>query len=182
MKGMVIRMKIKDIVIIGMMGAILVAVQVALGFLPNIELISLLIILFTLIFGRKTIFIIYVFVLLEGIIYGFGLWWINYLYIWTFLFIIASLYKKERSPIFWAFISGLYGLFYGALCAIPYFFIGGFTTALSYWVSGLMFDIAHGIGNFIIAIVLFQPLYRLLYMLNNNSNNNHQLNINIRNN
>ncbi|MDF2542989.1 MAG: hypothetical protein K0S47_2707 [Herbinix sp.] len=159
-------MRIKDIVLISMMSAMLVCVQVALGFLPNIELVSLLIILFTIQYGKKTIYIIYVFVLLEGLIYGFHLWWINYLYVWDVLFIIALIFKKERSPVFWAVVSGMYGLSYGALCSIPYFFMGGFPTALAYWFNGIPFDIPHGIGNFIIALVLFTPLNRLLQFIN----------------
>lgn len=155
-------MRIRDVVMIGMMSAILVVVQVALGFLPNVELVSLLIILYSCYFGRKTLFIIYVFVLLEGIIYGFSLWWINYLYIWTILFIIATIFRKHRSPVFWAIVSGTYGLGFGALCAIPYFFIGGLPTAFAYWVSGIPYDIPHGAFNFIFALVFFYPL-RLLF-------------------
>jgi energy-coupling factor transport system substrate-specific component len=75
----------------------------------------------------------------------------------------------------WALISGSYGLSFGALCSIPYLFIGsvegsilgGLQMAFSYWLSGIPFDIAHGIANFIIAFVLFKPLYMLLsYLVN----------------
>ena len=46
-------MKVKDMAVIAMMGAILVTLQVAFAFLPNVELVSLLVILSTLIFKRK---------------------------------------------------------------------------------------------------------------------------------
>ncbi len=159
-------MRIKDIVIIGMMSAILIAVQVALNFIPNIELVSLLIILYTLIFGRKAIYIIYVFVALEGFLYGFGLWWINYLYVWTILFFVVLILRKLRSPFLWAVISGFYGLSFGALCSIPYFITGGIPSGFAYWISGIPFDIAHGIGNFAVALVLFYPLYYMLDKIN----------------
>ena len=158
-------MRVKDIVIIGLMGAILLALQVALSFIPNIELVSLLIILCTLIFQKKTVFIITIFVTLEGLLYGFGLWWINYLYIWFILYMIVTVLKKSKSPLFWALISGFFGLSYGGLCAIPYLFIGGVPTAIAYWISGIPFDLIHGIGNFIVALVLFAPLYHLLQTL-----------------
>lgn len=159
-------MRIRDIVIIGMMGALLIAVQVALGFLPNVELVSLLIILFTLILGWKTFYIIYIFVITEGFLYGFGLWWINYLYVWTILFIVAVLFQKKRSPFFWAMVAGCYGLGFGALCSIPYMFVGGLPTGVAYWVSGIPFDLIHGIFNFIVTLILFRPLYLLLEMVN----------------
>lgn len=155
-------MRIKDIVIIGMLSAIFLTVQVGLAFLPNVELISLFIILCTLILGYKALLIIYIFVISELFIYGLSTWWLNYLYIWTILFVVAYFFRRERSPYFWAIVSGLYGLSFGALCSIPYFFMGGFPTMLAYWVSGILFDLVHGVANFILALVLFRPLYYLL--------------------
>lgn len=155
-------MRIKDIAIIGMLSAIMVTAQVALRVLPNVELVSLLIILYTLVYGRKTIYIVYVFVAIEGLIYGIGLWWINYLYVWTVLFVIVMLLRKIHSTIIWAVISGLFGLGFGALCSIPYFITGGIPTGFAYWISGIPYDIPHGIGNFLIAIVLFHPFYFIL--------------------
>lgn len=159
-------MRIKDIALIGMMSAIMIAVQVALSFLPNIELVSLLIILFTLVFGWKAFYIIYVFVGVEGLIYGFGLWWINYLYVWAILFIIVMLLRKLHSTFLWAVISGAYGLGFGALCSIPYFLTSGIASGFAYWVQGIPFDLLHGAGNFVAALVLFHPLYSILDKIN----------------
>ena len=154
-------MRTKDIALIGITSAVMIVLQVALRFLPNIEFVSLLVILYTLIIGWKTLYIIYVFVFVQGLIYGFHLWWISYLYVWTILFFIVMLLRKNRSSYFWTFISGIYGLAFGALCSIPYLFIGGFPMALANWVSGIPFDIVHCIGNFIVALIFFKPLYEL---------------------
>ena len=159
-------MRIKDIAIIGMMSAVLVAVQVALGFLPNIELVSLLIILFTLIFGWRAIYIIYVFIIVEGLLYGFGLWWFSWLYIWPVLFIIAQIFHKLRSFYYWAVISGIFGLIFGALYSITIAVMSGLTAGFASWVQGIFFDVIHGIGNFAIALVLFRPLYHVLDKIN----------------
>lgn len=158
-------MRIKDIVIIGMMSAILITVQVALAFLPNVELVSLLIILCTLILGYRTLFIIYIFATCEIFLYGLGTWTINYLYVWTILFLITMAFRKERSPYFWAIISGLFGLSFGALCSFPYYFSGGIPTMAAYWVSGIIFDLVHGAGNFVVALVLFKPLYHFIDLI-----------------
>ena len=109
----------------GLLTAIVFAVQVALGFLPNIELVTLLFILYTLFLGKKVFFIIFAFIFLEGIFYGFGIWWVNYLYIPPLQALITLALRKHTSVIFWSMISGIYGFSFGALCAIPYFFIGG---------------------------------------------------------
>lgn len=159
-------MKIKEIAIIGMLSSLLLAIQVGLSFLPNIELVTLFIIIYTIHFRKKALYIISVFILLEGILYGFGLWWLNYLYIWYLLFILTMLVRKQASPVFWGIFAGIYGLSFGALCAIPYFFMGwagnsianGFQMAFAYWISGIPFDIPHGISNFILTLLLFHPL------------------------
>lgn len=159
------KLKIKDIAVIGMLSAILLTVQVALRILPNIELVSLLIILYTLVLGRKALYIIYIFVLLEGVIYGFGLWWFNYLYIWTILYVIVRMLRKNHSLYLWSFVSGMYGLCFGALCSIPYFIAGGTASGLAYWVAGFPFDAIHGISNITITLILFKPLYYILNRL-----------------
>lgn len=151
-------MKTKDIVLMGMLGTLLFIFQVALGFLPNIELVSLFVILYTIKFGKKSIFSIYVFALLEGLLYGFGIWWIMYLYVWTILALVTLLFRKNQSIIFWAIIAALFGLSFGALCSIPYLFIGGFAAGLAYWIGGIPFDITHSIANFMVVLVLFKPL------------------------
>ena len=96
----------------GLFSAILLGVQLAFAFLPNIELVSLLIILYTRHLKYRALPVIYVFVLLEGLIFGFGIWWIIYLYIWAILFALTMLAQKNQSLIGWAMISGGFGLFF----------------------------------------------------------------------
>lgn len=146
----------------GVLTAVVFAAQVAMGFLPNIELVTLLFILYTLVLGKKVFLIIYVFVFLEGIFYGFGLWWVNYLYVWTVQSIVTLILRKQTSVFFWSILSGFYGISFGALCAIPYFFMGGPSSAFAYWVSGIAYDIPHCIGNIVICLLLFKPLYKVL--------------------
>lgn len=150
------------IILTGLLSAVLLAVQVALAGLPNIELVSLLVILYTLHFGRRTLFIIYTFVLLQGLLYGFGMWWFSYLYVWTVLYVLVRLCSRNGSRLFWAFLSGAFGLGFGALCSLPYLFVAGPGGALAYFIAGIPFDIAHCIGNAVAAAVLFRPLDRAL--------------------
>lgn len=58
--------------------------------------------------------------------------------------------------------AGLHGLCFGALCAIPYFFIGGWQMAFSWWVSGIPYDVIHCVSNTVLVFVLFPPLRRAL--------------------
>ena len=156
---------IRDIVICGMFSALLLVLQVALAILPNIELVSLFVIVYTLVFKRKTLVIIYTFALLEGLFYGFGIWWFMYLYVWTILYIIVCAFRKNDSSVFWAVTGGFFGLIYGALCSIPYLIAGGIGAGITWWIRGIPYDILHGVGNFIIILILFRPIYSVLYKM-----------------
>lgn len=134
-------LKVKETALLALLSAILLIGQIALGFLPNIEVVTLLIMVYSIVFRKKVFFIIYVFVLAEGLVYGFGIWWFNYLYVWSIQAVINLLFRKQKSVVFWSILSGFYGITFGALCSLPYFAIGGPSAAFAYWVSGLAYDI-----------------------------------------
>ncbi len=152
------RLKIYDIVLIALMVATLEAVKIALAFLPNVELVTLLIVLFTRHFKSKIIYVIPVFVLLEYIHWGFGPWTIMYGYIWFSLALIAYIFRKNNSLLLWAVITGLFGLIFGLLCSVVYIFIDSLSMAFSWWISGIPFDLIHCVSNFILTLILFKPL------------------------
>lgn len=156
------KLNVKNIALLGVMIAIIEVAKNVLAFLPNVELVSLLIILYALYFGKRVFLIVPAFVLIEGCIYGFGLWWIMYLYTWPLLAVLAMLFKKQESVWFWSILSGMFGLFYGALSAIQYLFLGGFQTAFSWWIAGIPFDIIHCVSNFVLCLILFKPLRNVM--------------------
>ena len=154
--------RIVGLVLSGLMGALLVVSKQAMSGLPNIEPVTLLIILFALELPRETPAAITVFILLQGVLYGFGLWWAMYLYIWYLLALLAWLFRRMDHALFWAVFSGLYGLCFGGLCAAVYLFAKTPAFALSWWLSGLSYDALHGVGNFAIMLVLYRPLRKAL--------------------
>lgn len=156
------KITVRDIAITGMMIATIEVAKNALAFIPNVELVSLLVILFTLYFGKKILFVIPAFILLEGCIYGFGLWWIMYLYVWPLLALITYIMRKQESVWAWAIMSGSFGLAFGALCSIPYIVLSGPKAAFAWWVSGIPFDILHCVSNFVLCLVLFNPLSKVM--------------------
>lgn len=158
---------VQDIALIGVMVAVIEVSKAALAFLPNIELTSFWIILFTLFFGWRILLVVPAFILIEGVIYGFGLWWVMYLYAWPLLALAVWLFRKQESVWFWSILSSVFGLMFGFLCAIPYVaigaadgggLIGGLTAGFSWWVAGIPWDIAHGVGNFVLMLTLYRPV------------------------
>ena len=149
-------------VLFAVLGSMTFAAKYVMSFLPNIEPVSLMVMLFAVVFGWKWVYPVYLYVMLEILFYGISLWNINYLYIWAVLAVAAFFLRNMRNPLGWALLSGVFGLLFGALCGIVDVFIGGFGYAVAKWISGIPFDLLHCGGNFVIALVLFQPLRKLL--------------------
>ena len=149
----------------GIMGGLTFAAKVAMAGLANIEPVSLMVMLFAVTFGHKAVYPIYVYVLMEYVMFGFGLWSLNYLYIWLVLAIAAWLLRGMTNPFGWALLSGIFGLLFGALCAPVDLLVGGWSYAVTKWVSGIPFDAAHCVGNFVMALLLFVPLRKVLERL-----------------
>ena len=164
------KLTLREVVLFGVLGALTFALQVVMGPLPNIEPVSLLVLLYAAVFGWKCLYPVYVFVVMEILFYGISTWNVYYLYVWTVLALIAILMRKSTHPFAWALLSGVFGLFFGALCGIVDIFIGGFAYAASKWVSGIPFDLLHCGGNFGIALIMFKPLRNLLEKLYRRTN------------
>lgn len=159
----------RDVALVGMMVAMIEACKFCMAALPNLELTSFWVILFTLTFGRRVWFVIPVFTLLEGLVYGFGMWWFMYLYAWPALALVTWLMRDMDSPVGWATVSGIFGLLFGALCSIPYGVLGavdglgsGLRAAFAWWVAGIPFDLIHCAGNFALMLALYRPVRRAM--------------------
>lgn len=159
------KISVREIVLFGILGAMTFAAKYVMSFLPNIEPVSLMVMLFAVVFGKKWVYPVYLYVAMEILFYGINLWNINYLYVWAVLAITAYFLRNMRHPLAWALVSGVFGLLFGALCGIVDVFIGGFSYAAAKWVSGIPFDISHCAGNFLIALAMFVPLRNLLEKL-----------------
>lgn len=156
------RLGSKDIALVGMMVATIEAGKLAMSFLPNIEPVTLFIILYTLIFGPKVLYAIFIFTILEGFLYGFGIWWFVYLYIWPLLSILTMIFRKYTSLWIWTFFSTLFGLSFGLLSSFTTLVLSGPQAAFSYFIAGIPFDLLHGVGNFAMTVALFLPLKKIL--------------------
>ena len=156
------KLTVREMVLFALLGSMTFAAKYVMSFLPNIEPVSLMVMLFAVVFGWKWVYPVYLYVVLEILFYGISLWNINYLYIWAVLAVAAWFLRDMKHPLGWALLSGTFGLLFGALCGIVDVFIGGISYAAAKWVSGIPFDLMHGAGNFVIALVLFGPMRKLL--------------------
>ena len=149
-----IRRRILELVLFALLGSLMFQSKIIMELIPNIHLLGMLTMCYTLLFRAKALFPIYVFVFLNGLYAGFALWWYPYLYIWTILWGITMLLPR-RMPrkvafVVYPLVCGIHGLLFGILYAPMQALMFGlnFKQMLAWIISGLPFDAIHGIGNF----------------------------------
>ena len=154
-------LSIKEICLFAILGALMFISKIVMEALPNIHLLGMLTITYTIVFRKKALIPIYVYVLLNGLFAGFNAWWIPYLYIWTILWgatmLLPKNMPKSLAIIIYPLICALHGLFFGALYAPVQALMNGFTfeQTLTWIAAGLTFDIIHMIGNFAVGLLIF---------------------------
>ena len=157
------KLSVKELCVLALLGALLFAAKAALAALPNINLNAVIIILTTVFFGWRAMYSVAVYVILEGLIFGGGIWWFGYLYTWPLLVAVCMAFRKNDSAVIWAVIAAVFGLVFGPLMYLEYFAItGGWEMFLTMWVAGIPYDLAHCGGNFVFTLVLYRPLYRVM--------------------
>ena len=163
--------RLRQLIIFAMLAALMFVSKLLLEFLPNIHLLGVLTMVYTIVYRKKALIPIYLFVFLLGLYYGFNLWWIPYLYLWTVLWGITMLLPKRMpekiAPIVYMTVCGLHGLAFGSLYAIFQAFVYSFNFKQTLaWIAAGFFpwDVTHCIGNFIAGILIY-PLAKALLRL-----------------
>ena len=161
------KLSVKEIVVFGMLGSLMYASKMLMEVLPNIHLLGVFTIAFTVVYRQKALYPIYTYVLLNGVFSGFNMWWIPYLYIWTILWGVTMLLPKNMpkkvEPIVYMTVCTLHGFLYGALYAPAQAIMFGlnFEGMIAWIIAGLPFDAIHGVSNFFCGLLIV-PIITLL--------------------
>ena len=156
------KLNVRELVLFGVLGAMTFALKVVMAGLPNIEPVTLCLLVYGAVFGYKALYPCFIYVTMEVLYFGLGTWNICYLYVWPIPVILGVFLREIKPSLVWALAAAVFGLLFGALCGIVDAFIGGIAYAVAKWASGIPFDIAHCLGNFGMALILFKPLRQLL--------------------
>ena len=157
-------------VIFAMLGTLMFATKVIMEVLPNIHLLGMLTMVYTIVFRYKALIPLYIYVFLNGIISVFSLWWVPYLYIWTILWAITMLLPRNMPKKIACFVYPAVCLFHGLAFGVLYapaqalLFGMDFKQTIAWIMTGVPFDILHGVGN-LAAGVLVLPLSEILKKL-----------------
>ena len=158
---------IKEMAVFAMLGSLMYCSKMLMEVLPNIHLLGMFTMTFTVAFRKKALIPIYVYVFLNGLLAGFALWWIPYLYIWTVLWGITMLLPKNMPKKFacivYPIVCCLHGLSFGTLYAPAQALMFGMNLkqTVAWIIAGFPFDVIHGISN-LFAGLLIVPLSILL--------------------
>ena len=150
----------KELAIFSMLGAVMYASKLIMEWAPNIHLLGVFTIAFTIVYRKKALYPIYIYVMLLGMLSGFATWWVPHLYLWTVLWGITMLLPKHMPKgirgILYMILCSLHGFAYGILYAPAQAILFGlsFDGMIAWIISGLLFDITHGISNFFCGILI----------------------------
>ena len=164
------RKRIRDTAVFGFLGALMFATKLVMEAFPNVHLLGVFIVSFTLVYRARALYPIYIFVALQGLFSGFATWWVPYLYIWLPLWgavmLLPRNMPKAVAPVVYMTVSALHGLLYGVLYAPAQAFLFNlsFEKALVWIAAGFWFDIVHAIGNFCLGVTIY-PISRFLLRL-----------------
>lgn len=158
-----------------MFGSLMFCSRVIMAALPNIHLLGMFTMVLTLTFRWRALIPIYIYVFLDGLFLGFSPWWVPYLYIWTILWAVTMLLPKKMPKwlccAVYPVVCSLHGFLFGILYAPAYslFFGLNFSETLIWLSTGVVFDVMHGIGDFV-AGLLIAPFSDLLRKLSKRAN------------
>ncbi|MCL2508952.1 MAG: hypothetical protein FWF05_07235 [Oscillospiraceae bacterium] len=158
-----------------MLGSLMFLTKYLMQAIPNIHLLAMFIAAFTIVYRAKALIPLYVYVLIDGIVGGFAMWWLPYLYIWLTLWGAVMLaapamerrkVSAKKQTVIYMLLCALHGLTFGTMYAPMQALMYGlsFKATIAWIVAGLGFDLAHGVGDFFAGALVF-PLAGLLRRL-----------------
>ena len=143
------------------------ASKLIMELVPNVHLLGVFTIAFTVVYRKKALYPIYVYVLLNGIFCGFATWWIPYLYLWTVLWGVTMLLPKKMQkkiqPLVYMVVCSLHGFLFGTLYAPAQALLFGlsFDGMIAWIIAGFPWDCIHGVSNFFCGLLII-PIISIL--------------------
>ena len=166
------KLTVRETVVFAMLGAAMYASKVIMELAPNIHLLGVFTIAFTVVYRKKALYPIYTYVILNGIFAGFATWWLPYLYVWTVLWGVVMLLPKKMpkkvQPIVYIIVCATHGFLFGTLYAPAQAILFGldFKGMVAWIVAGFPWDCIHGVSNFFCGL-LIMPMVSILRKLEN---------------
>lgn len=170
------KLTVREMAVFSMLGALMFASKMLMEVAPNIHLLGVFTIAFTVVYRAKALYPIYIYVLINGLFAGFATWWIPYLYVWAVLWGITMLLPKKMpkpvAVVVYSVVNALHGYGFGILYAPAQALLFGlnFKGMLAWIVAGFPFDVIHGTSNLICGLLIV-PVVLVLRQLEKSTTN-----------
>lgn len=157
----------RELILFGMLGSLMYTSKVIMEAAPNVHLLGVFTIAFTVVYRKKALYPIYTYVFLNGLFSGFATWWIPYLYLWTVLWGVTMLLPKNMpsiiKPVVYMIVNACHGFLFGTMYAPVQAVLFGlsFDGMVAWIIAGLPFDFIHGISNFFCGLLIV-PIISIL--------------------
>lgn len=148
------------------MAAVIEVGKLALAYIPNVEVVTLLCAVFGFVFGWTGIAATYIFILLECFVWGFNTWVLTYVIYWpivTFVFMLLG--RRNCDNRFIATLAAVtLTAFFGVLSSlVDTGLLTGFWDRFWYrfsiiYVRGISFYITQIVCNLLLFLIVFKPL------------------------
>lgn len=164
------KLKIRETAVFGVLGALMFASKLIMEVLPNVHLLAVFTVAFTVVYRAKALYPIYIYTILCGLYAGFNMWWIPHLYLWTVLWGVTMLLPKRMPPwlcpIVYAVLCSAHGFLYGTLYAPAQALMFGFSfdQTVAWIAAGFPWDVVHGFSNLGLGLLIV-PIVTLLRKL-----------------
>ncbi len=173
-------MKTKDLVLIPLLAATLTVGKTALAFLPNVEIVTLLLALYGYLFKWRGVAAAYIFVIVEMFIWGVAPWVISYFLYWPLVaavfWVLVKAGVKNRFVLSGTAV--VLTIFFGVLTS--FVDIGLFSLNFDkffyrfsvYYLRGISFYLTQIICNAVLFVLTFPVLSKFLRKVSKKTNLN----------
>lgn len=160
--------------VLALMIAVVQTCRLLFGFIPNVQPVTVILILMTLTFGMVDALIVGAgSILLSNFSLGMGPWTIAQITTFSIIILLTVLFsfsirKIQHTYLLWLIFTGVTGLLYGLFISIiqaPFYGMN-VSTLIGYWTAGLWFDVYHAVGNVGFFILLHPTLVPLFKKIN----------------
>ncbi len=156
----------KQIALVGIAAATVECGKLALSFLPNIEVVTILLAVYGYVFGYLGVLAALVFVCIEPMIWGFSSWVVTYFIYWPALALVFCLLGRAKLGSRWIAtgVAVAMTLIFGVISSfIDVLFLTGmsphlFSNFLLYYARGIVFYAVQTACNTVLFFTLFEFL------------------------
>lgn len=168
------KLTVRETAVFAMLGALMYASKMIMEVAPNVHLLGAFVVAFTVVYRKKALYPIYVFIFLTGLMNGFATWWLPYLYLWAVLWgatmLLPQNVPEKWKPLLYMAVCAAHGYLYGTLYAPAQALLFGldFDGMITWIIAGLPWDFVHGTSNFLCGVIIY-PMVKILQRIEKHS-------------